>query len=165
MTAFDYIVLAIIVGSIIIAVMRGLVAEVVSLGAWVLAFWCAKRFSPVVSTFMPADLPNDSLRIAAAFVLVFFLVWLVLVVVRITLTGLLHSVGLGGINRFLGAMFGLARGMVVVFILVLLGGLSDLPLSPMWRNALLAPPLESAVLSLRPWLPPLLAENVRFVNR
>lgn len=162
MTAFDYIVIAIIIGSIIIALVRGLIAEVLSLSAWLLAFWCAKEFAPQVSLFMPADLAGEGLRLVAAFVLLFFLVWLGSALLRVLLTGIISSVGLGGLNRGLGAVFGAARGLVLVVGLVLLGGLSNVPTQPMWQNALFKQPLEQAALSLKPWLPDLLANNVRY---
>lgn len=162
MTVFDYIVLAVMIGSVVVGMVRGLVAEVLSLGSWLIAFWCAKEFSPAISTFLPADIPSEGLRLVAAFVLLFFLVWLLSALLRVTLTRLLDSAGLGGVNRFFGTVFGLARGMVLVTILVLIGGLSDLPSQPAWRNALLAYPLESVALSLRSWLPPMLADSIRF---
>jgi membrane protein required for colicin V production len=162
MTAFDYLVIAIIIGSVIVALIRGLVAEVLSLTTWLLAFWCAKAFSPDVARFLPGDLAGEGLRLVAAFVLLFFLVWLGCALLKVALTGLLDSIGLGGVNRVLGAVFGVARGLVLITVLVLLGGMSDLPRQPMWRNALFAPPFQNAALSLRPWLPPMLAKNVRY---
>lgn len=162
MTAFDYIVIAVVAGSVIVALLRGLIAEVLSLTSWLLALWCAKEFAPDVSRFLPVDLAGEGLRLVAAFVLLFFVVWLATALLRVTLTGLMDSIGLGGVNRLLGGVFGLARGLVLVTALVLVGGMSDLPQAPMWRNALLAPPLEDAALSLRPWLPPMLAQNVRY---
>jgi len=162
MTAFDYIVIAIIIGSIIVALVRGLVAEVLSLGAWLIAFWCAKEFSPEVSRFLPGGMQGEGLRLVAAFVLLFFLVWLGSALLRVLLTGIVSSVGLGGLNRGLGAIFGAARGLVLVVGLVLLGGLSNIPKQPMWQNALFKQPLEHAALSLKPWLPDLLAKNVRY---
>lgn len=165
MTVFDYIVIAILAGSVIIALMRGLVAEVLSLGSWIAALWCAKEFAPVVAGFLPAELPSEGLRLAASFVALFFLVWLATALLRVVLTGLIDSIGLGGVNRVLGALFGLARGGVLVTVMVLLGGLTDLPRLPMWRNALFAGPFEAAALSLRPWLPPKLSENLNFSGR
>ena len=122
MTLFDYIAIAIIAGSILVAMMRGLVAEVLSLGSWLIAFWCAKQFSPVVSAFLPGELSSEGLRLVAGFVAVFFLAWLATALLRVTLTGMLDSVGLGGVNRLFGAVFGLARGLVLVTALVLVGG-------------------------------------------
>ncbi|AXT46720.1 MULTISPECIES: CvpA family protein [Chromobacterium] len=164
MTIFDYIAIAIIAGSILVAMMRGLVAEVLSLGSWLIAFWCAKQFSPVVSAFLPGELSSEGLRLVAGFVAVFFLAWLATALLRVTLTGMLDSVGLGGINRLFGAVFGLARGLVLVTALVLVGGLSDLPRQPMWRNAVLSAPFESVALSLRPWLPAMLADNLHYTG-
>ncbi|AAQ60187.1 CvpA family protein [Chromobacterium violaceum] len=162
MTVFDYIAIAIIAGSVLMALMRGLIAEVLSLGSWLIAFWCAKQFSPLVTDFLPSSLQSEGLRMVAGFVLVFFLVWLATALLRVTLTGLVDSIGLGAINRLLGGVFGLARGMVLVTALVLLGGLSSLPQKPMWRNAVLAAPFESLALSLRPWLPPTMADNLHY---
>ncbi|KMN77973.1 membrane protein required for colicin V production [Chromobacterium alkanivorans] len=164
MTIFDYIAIAIIAGSILVAMMRGLVAEVLSLGSWLIAFWCAKQFSPVVSAFLPGELSSEGLRLVAGFVAVFFLAWLATALLRVTLTGMLDSVGLGGVNRLFGAVFGLARGLVLVTALVLVGGLSDLPRQPMWRNAVLSAPFESVALSLRPWLPAMLADNLHYTG-
>lgn len=164
MTVFDYIVLAILAGSVVIALVRGVVAEVLSLGAWLIAFWCAKEMSPLVSTFLPGDIPSEGLRLVAAFVLLFFLVWLLSALLRVTLTGLIDTVGLGGVNRLLGAVFGVARGLVLVTVLVLMGGLSDMPRQPMWKNSVLAPPFESLALSLRPWLPTILVEHLHYTQ-
>jgi len=158
MTVFDYIVIAIVLGSVLVALVRGLVAEVLSLGSWLVAFWCAKELSPLLATFMPNELPSQGLRLVASFVLLFFLSWLATALLRITLTSLLDSTGLGGLNRLMGAVFGLARGLVLV------GGLSDLPRQPMWRNAVLAAPFESLALSLRPWLPAMLADNLHYTG-
>ena len=163
MTLFDYIAIAIIAGSILVAMMRGLVAEVLSLGSWLIAFWCAKQFSPVVSAFLPGELSSEGLRLVAGFVAVFFLAWLATALLRVTLTGMLDSVGLGGVNRLFGAVFGLARGLVLVTALVLVGG-GDLPRQPMWRNAVLSAPFESVALSLRPWLPAMLADNLHYTG-
>lgn len=46
MTAFDYVVLAILVASVVISTLRGLVKEVLSLVAWLAAFVIASRNVP-----------------------------------------------------------------------------------------------------------------------
>jgi len=162
MTFFDYAVIAILIGSAVVAMVRGLVAEVLSLGAWLAAFWCAKQYAPAVSAFIPSEVPTQGLRLVASFVLLFFLVWLVTALLRVTLTGLLDATGLGGINRLFGAFFGVLRGGVLVIILVLVAGLTDIPREPMWRNAVLSPPLERVATMLKPWLPQMLADNIRY---
>lgn len=165
MTVFDYIAFAIVAGSVVVGLVRGLVVEVLSLGAWLIAFWCAKQFAPALTDFVPKALAAQGLRMVFAFIVVFFAVWLLSCLLRVVLTGVLDSAGLGGVNRLLGAGFGLARAALVLTVLVLIAGLTDLPREPAWRNALLAPPLESAALALRPWLPPILSGSLHYPDR
>ena len=65
-------------------------------------------------------------------------------------------------DRGLGGVFGLARGVLVVMTLVILAGLTDLPRQPVWRDAVLSGVAESAVRSVKPWLPDEWARRVNF---
>ena len=66
----------------------------------------------------------------------------------------------GALTRSLGLMFGLVRGVVLVLILVVLGGLTELPQQDFWRHALLRPYAVQGVLELKPLLPEALASYV-----
>jgi membrane protein required for colicin V production len=160
MTWLDYLILALIIGSIMLSLFRGLAAEVLSLFSWLMAFWAARSLSPLVAEFMP--LPGDGLRLVAAFLLLLVGVWLLAGVLRASLTVMLDAVGLGGVNRFLGAVFGLVRGMLLVTVVMILGGLSNLPQSPGWQNALLVAPFQAVALAAKPWLPDTLAQKMKF---
>jgi membrane protein required for colicin V production len=83
------------------------------------------------------------------------------------LIGLLASylvdyTGLTGTDRLLGAVFGLARGSAVIVVLVLAAGLTPLPNDPWWQQSLLMGHFQEGALWLRGFLPPELAQNVRF---
>ncbi|MBE9609619.1 CvpA family protein [Chitinilyticum piscinae] len=162
MTLVDYVALTIIGLSILLSVMRGLVPELLALLAWVLAFWLACTYSDELSTQMPASLPSDGLRYLAAFVVIFFAVWVVSAIVRITLNAFLKASGLKVMDRVMGAGFGLLRGYLFVLMLVILAGLTSLPRSEVWRNAMFSPLFEESVLLLRPWLPAMLGEHLRY---
>lgn len=162
MTIFDYVVLTIIGLSILLSVMRGLVQEVLALAAWALAFWLASSYAPDVSRWMPASLPSDSLRYLAAFLAVFCATWLLSAILRITLNQFLKATGLKPLDRLLGSLFGLCRGFLLVLTLVLLAGLTNLPQTPMWRTAMFSPMFEAAAEHVRPWLPRVLAEKIRY---
>jgi membrane protein required for colicin V production len=69
---------------------------------------------------------------------------------------------LGFVDRFLGAVFGAVRGLVLVIAFVLVAGLTTLPRLNWWQNAALAPPLAVAALSLKPWLPPEWAQRLDY---
>ena len=49
MTAFDYIVLAIVAASVILGVWRGVVGEIIALVAWILAFFAARWWGDEVA--------------------------------------------------------------------------------------------------------------------
>jgi membrane protein required for colicin V production len=65
---------------------------------------------------------------------------------------LLKSAGLGLEDRLLGSVFGLARGVLIVMVMVLLAGLTALPRQPAWSDAMLSPPLEAFARVIKPWL-------------
>ena len=62
-------------------------------------------------------------------------------------------------------MFGVLRGLVVVLIGVLLAGMTTLPKATWWRTAMFAPPLETAAIAAKPWLPAEAAKRIRFEAR
>ena len=78
------------------------------------------------------------------------------------LSKLFRIAGLGLADRALGAIFGLARGIVVVLAAVLVAGFTTLPQRTEWRAALLSPPLETVVIAAKPWMPGYIAERIRY---
>jgi membrane protein required for colicin V production len=61
-----------------------------------------------------------------------------------------------------GALFGLVRGGLIVFVGVMLAGLTSIPKEPFWREAALSGPVETAVLAAKPALPKDLAQRIRY---
>jgi membrane protein required for colicin V production len=153
MTEFDYAVLGILVLSALFAAWRGLVREVLALAGWVAAFLAAVLYSGNVATMLSPSLGGSGLRYLAAFALVFVGTLIVFALIAWALSKFLRAIGLGFLDRFLGAVFGLARGLLIVVALVLFAGLTTLPKRDWWREAMLARPLETAVLAFKPWLP------------
>jgi membrane protein required for colicin V production len=162
MTGFDYTVLVIIGLSVLLAVFRGGLSEIISLAAWVLAFWLAENFAPALADLLPADLPGTKVRLIAAFISIFLGVWFVSALLRITVGQFIKAIGLGPLDRLIGALFGMARGAVIVLALVVVAGLTSVPKLPIWRNAMLSPPFEAAATALKPWLPEPLSKHMLY---
>lgn len=162
MTWFDYAVLMVIAASLLLGFWRGVVGEVLALAAWVLAFFVAREFALPVSEFYSSLLSDRSMQYLAGFATVFVAVLVVVGIARLVVSFLLRAVGLGLIDRMLGAIFGIARGVLVVLLCVMLGGLTPLPKESWWRNAVFAPPLETAVLAMKPWMPEAMAKKIRY---
>lgn len=162
MTSFDYAVLAIIGLSILLSMMRGFVREILSLVSWVVAFFVAKFYTLELAPLLPKEIPSESLRLLAAFLILFLATLLVSSLLAIALAQVFKHLGLNWVDRFLGAFFGLARGIVIVGVLVLLAGLTNLPKDGRWRNAMFSAPLEAMVVSVLPWFPHDIAKHVKY---
>jgi len=162
MTVVDIIVLAIVGISILFGVLRGLVREVLALVAWVAAFLVANLLAPDIAKLLPQAMASEEIRLLVTFVVVFIVVLVGLSVLAILASKVVKIVGLGPADRVVGGVFGLARGMLVVMILVLLAGLTSLPRQPMWRNAALSGPLEAFAGYIKVWLPADLSKRIKY---
>jgi membrane protein required for colicin V production len=161
-TAFDYAVVAIVAASVLLGAWRGLVSEVLALAAWVAALLAGRELAPGMAPVFAEWLKEPALQYAAAFAVIVVVVLVAVALARLLLSKLLRAIGLGPLDRFLGAVFGVARGVLVVLLCVLVGGLTALPQQAWWRQSWLAPPLETAVLAARPWLPSAVAKRIRY---
>lgn len=162
MTSFDYVVLTIIGLSIILSVMRGLLREVLAIMGWVAAFYVAKTYANEILPMMPVAIPTEPLRILAAFLVLFLATLLVASLLAIALSAIFKKIGLGWLNRLLGAAFGLARGVLIVCIIVFLAGLTNIPKDARWRNAMFSAPTEALVISMLAWVPISIAKHVKY---
>ena len=163
MTGFDYVVITIVLASVLLGVWRGVVGEIIALAAWVLAFFAAKWWgAEVAQLFFTGLIADPALRIVAAWVTVFVAVLILMALVRLAVRGLLKALGLSLSDRLLGIIFGLARGLIIVFVLVAVGGMTSVPKEKWWGEAYFSAPLETAVLACKPWLPPDVAKRIRF---
>lgn len=162
MTVFDYAVLGIIGLSVLLSILRGFLRETLSLAGWVAAFFVAKLYTLRLAPLLPQSIPGESLRLLAAFLILFLVTLLVSSLLAIALAEVFKKIGLGGLDRWLGALFGMARGVLVVSIVVLLGGLTTLPRETFWRNAMFSAPFEALVVSALPWLPDGIAKHINY---
>lgn len=162
MTAFDYAVLAVIAASVLLGLWRGVVSEILALAAWVAAFFVARAEAATVAAWLAGQIADPGMRLVAAYVLIFVGVLLLFAIARMLISLMLKAVGLGLLDRLLGAAFGVLRGVLVVWMAVLVAGMTPLPKADWWRDAMLAPPLETAVIAAKPWLPAEAAKRIRF---
>lgn len=162
MTIFDYAVLIILGLSVIFSVMRGMVREVLSILGWVAAFYVGRTYTDQLLPMMPADIPSESLRMLAAFLVLFLSTLLLASILGIALSTIVSKIGLGWFNRALGALFGALRGLLIVCVVVFLAGLTDVPKDLRWRNAMFSAPIEALVIAMLPWIPENIAKQVKY---
>jgi membrane protein required for colicin V production len=82
--------------------------------------------------------------------------------VALLLSKIVKAVGLGGLDRLLGALFGAARGLLILLAAALLAGLTNVPRQAFWRDSASGPLLAQAAVALKPLLPQTLTERLRY---
>jgi membrane protein required for colicin V production len=161
MTWFDYAAFAIVGLSVLLAVLRGVVREIAALAGWAAALILSGLFAQQLAQWLPAAL-SPMLRAVIAYLVIFLGVLLLSGLAGVLLAKLFRAAGMGFTDRAVGALFGLVRGVLIVFLAVMLAGLTSLPREPFWREAALSGPIETAVLAARPALPKDLAQRIRY---
>lgn len=122
----DLAVLAVLALSGLLAFMRGLVREVLGLGAWIIAGIVASPYGafPYVQPWFRQQFTDTTTADIVAYGGVFIVTLIVLWLVAGALGALVRDSVLGGLDRTLGLVFGIARGGVLLAVLYILGGIA-----------------------------------------
>ncbi|MEO8304153.1 MAG: CvpA family protein [Betaproteobacteria bacterium] len=162
MNGFDFALISVASLSTLFAFARGVVRELIALATWVAAIVVAFMYSgSVASLFSRLDI-NPAAKHVLAFALIMIVVMIAGALIARSLSGVIKAIGLGFVDRMLGAVFGLLRALAVVVLFALIAGVTALPKQNWWQNAVLGRPLAEAALSLRPYLPRAWAERLDF---
>jgi len=155
MNAADIAILAVLALSTLFGLMRGFVSEVLSLVCWIAAFWVAWAFGDQVAQFYGGWLHEPTARIVAGYATCFAGVLIVGALVGWVLRKLVSVSGLRGGDRFLGMLFGLARGLLLVTFVVLMLDFTTAPRqAAWWRQSMLLPAFENGTGWFARQLPP-----------
>ena len=119
----DLVILGVIVCSALLALMRGLVREVLSIAAWIGAAFFARWAFPFVQDRFRGWFGNDDVADPAAFGAMFLVALVFLSIVSGIVGGVVRGSVLGGLDRTLGMAFGVLRGLALVVFAYIAGGL------------------------------------------
>ena len=153
MAATDWILIAALSTSMLLGALRGLVYEVLSVTGWIAAFLLAQWFSPDVAEKLPMQNSGEALRYAAAFVLVFIASVFLAGLISALMKKIISVVGLRPVDRMMGAIFGLFRGLILLLALSVVVHMTPLQESDWWLESQGGPMLMTLLKGLRPMLP------------
>lgn len=162
MAWLDVVILAIILLSAVISLIRGFVREAFSLAVWVLAFWVSWSFFRELEVPLRAWIGSPTARLGIAFALLMVATLVVGGLVNYLIVRLVERTGLSGTDRLVGMVFGAARGVLLVAVLVLLAGLTPLPRETWWLESTMVGYFEELAFWLRDLLPPEIADRFRY---
>lgn len=149
----DWVCLAVVLVSMLVGAWRGLVVEVLSVVSWLAAFVLAQWFAPDMAALLPMAGAAESVRYAAGFVVVFVATLFAGALVGFLVSKLMSAVGLGAINRMLGALFGVLRAIVLILAATVVVGMTPFKASDTWQASAGARWATAALEILKPVLP------------
>ena len=114
----DWFIVVVLVASILLSLWRGFAREAISLAAWVAAFVIANLFVDQMASLLSTWISNVTGRYVAAFALLFVGTLMLGGVLGILAAQLLKVTGLSVLDRLLGTVFGFARGVIIILVLV-----------------------------------------------
>ena len=158
----DIAIVALIAVSAVVSLVRGFVKEALSLATWVIAAWVAVAFADEFSYLLAGWISVPSARTAVAFAGLFFAVLIVGGLLNLLMGQLVSKTGLSGTDRVLGSVFGVARGVVLIGVMVLLAGLTAVPEDPWWQESQLIGHFEQLALWMKSFLPVDVAADIRY---
>jgi len=135
----DYVVVAIGVASAAFGFWRGFVKEAIALMTWLVAIVLAWQAAWLVEDRLGEWTAAPELRVWAARAIIFIAVLIVGGLLSWLMRALIRKSGLSGTDRSLGALFGLARGVLLVGLVAIVIDLADLETESWWGEARLRP--------------------------
>jgi membrane protein required for colicin V production len=149
MTTFDYVIVFLCGASAAVGLWRGFTKEALSLLTLLAAIWLAWRFGALVEPYLGEWAGAAEARVWAARLIVFVAVVIAGGLLAWVMRKVMRSAGLSGLDRLLGAAFGVVRGVVLVGLAVIILEFVGLDQDPMWQQARLRPYADRAAAAVR----------------
>jgi membrane protein required for colicin V production len=138
MNLADLLIVIVLVVSVVSAFVKGFFVEIFSLAGVIVGLFVAAANYGGLASWVLRVVANPKAANLIAFLVIALVVMLLSGLAGRLLRGLFRGVGLGMVDRLLGAVFGLVKGGVVV-TLVLMGIVAFLPRQDWLSNSRLAP--------------------------
>jgi membrane protein required for colicin V production len=161
MTWVDLLVFGFLAISGLLAFARGLVREVLGIGAWVGAVAAAIGGLPWMRPLVSDWLHTPEWTDTVSFILLFLVTLIVLSLLARAIGGFVRGSALGGVDRTLGLVFGLARGAAVIIVAYIIGQMVFPIDRYRWPDALLDARVLEPTYEAASWVRDQLPEDYR----
>jgi membrane protein required for colicin V production len=160
MNVVDLTVLGIVAISALLGLSRGFVREMLGLGAWVLSGIGALRYGPLLEPEAAKLIGDPEIASVAAYAGTFLILVIILSLLSNLVGRAVRTSALGGLDRTLGLVFGLARGAAVMVAAFILGS-AMLPHPEKWPPQLQQARTVPLLRAGAAWVTAHLPENYR----
>ena len=142
MPVIDIIISVALVASIIVGFVRGFVKESISIATLVIAIWASLYFGPAVGNLSESWLSSQELQTWFGRLIIFGVILAVGGLLGWGISKLVRLSILSGVDRLLGSLFGVLRGVLLVALFVIGGQFSGFDNDEWWRKSRLLPHFE-----------------------
>jgi membrane protein required for colicin V production len=115
-TLLDLVLLAVMLISGLLAMVRGFMREILSIAAWgaaaLVTLYAYPRLLPTAKTYFT----NDTIAAVAVVAGVFIATLIVVSIITVRISDMILDSRIGALDRTLGFLFGLARGLLIVVV-------------------------------------------------
>ena len=114
MSGFDYAIIAVLLVSASLSLLRGFTKEVLSIFGWIVSGYAAIFLGPSLKPLLAEYIEIDWAVTGGAMLIVFLTVLIATTIASSFIAGSIKGTGLGPLDRTLGIAFGLLRGAFIV---------------------------------------------------
>jgi len=136
---FDYLLIAIVGLSMVISLWRGFVREMISMIGLIAAFLVATRTSGWAGDQLDGVISNDTVADVVGFGLIFILIVVIVAMIGAVIRRLMIAADLTATDRTLGLLFGLARGVLLIGLGMLIYTSMERPTASFVKKSVLSP--------------------------
>jgi membrane protein required for colicin V production len=115
-TLLDVLLLVVMLISGLLAMIRGFMRETLSIAAWIIAaivtLYAYSRVLPLAQSYVSSKMVATAISVGA----VFLITLLVVSIVTVRISDLVLDSRIGALDRTLGFLFGLGRGLLIVVV-------------------------------------------------
>ena len=139
-------VVAIVLVSAILAMLRGFTREVLAIASWILAAIAAYYLRDYVTPFVKPYISKEPWTTIIAATGIFFVALIIVSIITVNLSDAILDSKVGALDRSLGFLFGVARGFILcVIAYVFFSMLDPLEKQPEWMREAKSRPLLQSV--------------------
>jgi len=138
----DLSIISIIAISSLFSLKRGFVKEALSLVTWIAAFIIARTFNPNLQTLLVDLIDTVVFRAIAAFAILFIGTLIVGAVINNLIALLVKITGLSTTDRLLGVVFGVARGLIIVLVVIAVLRVTPFAEDMWWKQSVMITKLQ-----------------------
>ncbi len=135
MALLDIAIVALILISVLVGLLRGFTKELMSIAAWVISIYLAFNFYLPVAEYLSKYINNEFVANVAGGALIFVVSLFILSLVGYLISKAVSATGIKGTDRVLGAVLGVVRGILIIGFFVVIASIFNVENREFWKES------------------------------